>query len=109
MEETIQYLFEELRNITASYLIYHEKTTLEQIKKVIPQIQEYVLWFLEKNRLRLEQELYQGMCQNLLYILEDIRNAMEQEDEVLLHDAVAYGLMEYLELFLDKQQEGNSV
>ena len=77
-----------------------------QIKKIIPQIHEFVLWFLKDNIFDIEAELYQSLSQNLVEILKDILEAMEQGDMVLLHDAATYGLMGYLELFVvDQKQE----
>lgn len=105
MDEKMQKLYGELRDIVAFFLIYQARDNIERIKKIIPEIQEFVLWFLEGNKFGLEEELYQGMSSNLLCILEDILMALEQGDKVLLHDAVAYGLMEYLELFVEVPQE----
>lgn len=105
MIEKIQKLYRELTRITAGYLIYQDRNSIELIKKTVPQIQGFVLWFLEENRFEIDQELYQGMSSNLIYILEDILEAIKQEDRVLLHDAVAYGLLEYLELFIGVEQE----
>ncbi len=100
MEEKIQSLFDDLRYISAFYLIYRKRQVLSEIREKIPQIQEFVLWFLEENRLGIEMELYQGTCNNMLQIIKDLSEALEQDDAVLLHDAVAYGLMEYLKLFV---------
>lgn len=105
MEERIQNLYQKLRDISALYLIYRMQNNVEQVKKIIPEIQDFVLWFLDGNRFGIEEGLYQGMCQNIIVILDDILQAMKQEDIVLLHDAVAYGLMEYLQLFVEEEQE----
>lgn len=100
MEEKIQVLFDDLRHISAFYLIYRKRESLNAMKEKIPQIQEFVLWFLEEDKLGFGSRLYQEMCNNMLQILADILDAMEQDDAVLLHDAAAYGLMEYLKLFV---------
>lgn len=41
----------------------------------------------------------------LLQVLEDITDAIAQEDRVLLHDAISYGMMEYLKMLIDPGQE----
>lgn len=105
MKEKIQALFDDLRYISAFYLIYRKRESLEEIREKLPQIQEFVLWFLEENRLGVETELYQEICNNMLQILKDLLEALEQDDAVLLHDAVAYGLMEYLKLFVVQRRE----
>lgn len=105
MEEKIRALFHKLRNIGISFLIYQERNITEQVKKIIPEIQDFVLWFLEENRFGVEEELYQDMSSNLLHILKDILEALEQNDTVLLYDATANGLFDYLQLFVDLEQE----
>ena len=105
MEEKIEELYKEIVDISAGYLIYQKRENVTLIKKIIPQIQEFVLWFLEGNRFGIEEELYLGMCQQLMDILQDILNAIRQEDVVLLHDAAANGLLEYLKLFAEPVQE----
>lgn len=105
MEQKIRDLYREVTGISAGYLIYQKRDNILLTKNIIPQIQEFVLWFLEENRIQAEEELYQGMRQNLLLTLKDILTAMEQGDRVLLHDAMAYGIMEYLEIFVPEQGE----
>lgn len=105
MDGKINDLYQSFYQISFGYLVEQKRDTVELVKKMIPQIQEFVLWFLEENRFGIEEELYQGMQSNLLQILEDITDAIEQEDRVLLHDAVAYGLMEYLRIFIDVVEE----
>lgn len=105
MEEKIQKLYCSIRDIGATFLFYHKRNNVEEIKKIMPEIQEFILWFLEGNRFGIEEELYQNMCCNLLDILEDIVQALEQHDVVLLHDAATNGLLEYLGLFMDLEQE----
>ena len=38
-------------------------------------------------------------------ILKDTMDALENGDKVLLHDALAYGLSEYLRMFLPEKEE----
>ena len=105
METKILELYQKLVRISAGFLIYQERNNMELIKEAIPQIQEFVLWFLNGNDFGLEYGMYENMCQNLLCILQDILTSLEQGDQVLLQDAMAYGLLEYLELFTCPRQE----
>ena len=41
----------------------------------------------------------------VVQVLSDIMDAITQNDRVLLHDAIAYGLMEFLRIFIDSAQE----
>lgn len=105
MKQKIESLYRTIVEISAGYLIYQKRNNISQVKKIIPQIQEFVLWFLEGNRFGIEDELYQGMQKNLLQILADALDAIDMEDRVLLHDAIANGLQEYLKLFVETKQE----
>lgn len=108
MEGKIEKLYRELRDISAFYSLYQMRNNVEAVKKLIPEIQEFVLWFLEGNQFGIEEELYQGMSNNLVRILEDILTALQQEDMVLMYDATACGLVEYLQLFVDEGEEEQS-
>ena len=100
MEAKIKELYQKLVRISAGFLIYQERNNIELIKEAIPQIREFVLWFLSGNNLGMENGMYEDMCKNLLCILQDILTSLGQKDQVLLQDAMAHGLLEYLELFL---------
>lgn len=105
MEEKIQKLYQQLNMIFVEHMVYQKKNNTEKIEKLMPQIQEFVLWFLGENRFGVEEDLYQGMSSNLLEILKDMAEALKYGDRVLMHDAAAYGLSEYLELFLPEQED----
>ena len=71
----------------------------------MPQIQEFILWFVEKNRLPVNETDFLDMRKVILDIMKDIMDAIEIGDIVLLNDAVAYGLMDYMELFIEVKEE----
>lgn len=106
MYDKIENLYQSMYQISFGYLIEQKRNNIELTRKIIPQIQEFVLWFLEENRFGIEEELYREMQSYLLQVLEDITNAITQEDRVLLHDAINYGMMEYVKMFKDSGQEG---
>lgn len=103
MQEKIEKLYELLQDISDDLLKYQVRSNLEEIKGIMPQMQEFAMWFLEANKFGIEDDFYQDMCKNLVKILEDIVLALEQEDRVLLYDAVEYGMVEYLALFCEAE------
>ena len=105
MEALIKQLHGELGQIAIEYLVFQKRDNVKRIEKVMPQIQEFVLWFLDSNQFGISQELYQGLCNTLLEILNDIVEAIQQKDYVLMHDAAAYGLMEYMEMFMGNKED----
>lgn len=104
-QEWIGQLYKKINNISAEYLILQKRNNVEQIKELLPQIQEFVLWFMEKNQFGIEQYLFDNMCKELVDILQDILTALEQDDKVLMHDAVTYGLCNYLKCFIEDVAE----
>lgn len=109
MEENIQKLYEEI-NFLGFHATYHrDNNYVENCKSLIPQIQEFVLWFLKEKQSLFEQ----GVSENLIEILKDCEIALKQYDHVLMMDALEQGLSAYLELFLPedyfKQKEATYV
>ena len=59
MEEKIKILYQKVKKIVEGYLIGQERNNIEQMRTIIPQLQEYVLWFIEDNRLNIDDKDYQ--------------------------------------------------
>uniref|UniRef100_UPI00272C9404 hypothetical protein n=1 Tax=Lactobacillus taiwanensis TaxID=508451 RepID=UPI00272C9404 len=80
MYDNIKKLEQQIDNIAVGYLFRQERKNIELVKKIVPQIQEFVFWFLNGNRYGIEEKLYKDLSNNLIYILEDILEALEQGD-----------------------------
>ena len=63
------------------------------------------MWFVEKNRLPVNETDFLDMRKAIFDIMKDIVDAIEIGDIVLLNDAVAYGLMDYMGLFIEVKEE----
>lgn len=109
MKEKIKELEKILNTVSIEYLAFQQRENVKKIEKSMPQIQEFVLWFFQGNEFGIENDLYQDMCTNLLTILKDMEDALRYDDCVLMHDAVAYGLVEYLELFVSSEEEEKTI
>ena len=68
MEEKIRELYSKIREMGASFVIYHKRSSVEQIKEIMPDIQEFVLWFLEGNRFGIEEQFYKDMSNNIFTV-----------------------------------------
>lgn len=100
MEEKIIKLYENINYI--GYCCTYEKKNdyLKRIKALVPDIREFANWFMQGNQFGIKDELYIALVKNLLTVLKDCNRAFEEGDRVLLLDALEYGLVEYLEMFL---------
>ncbi len=105
MEEMIGKLYHELEEIEGDFLDYQKRQNLIPVQQRFDRIQAFAVWFMEENRLDVEDAVWKRMSRQLLEILQDMIQAIEQGDYVLMHDAVTYGLMEYLALFLPVSAE----
>lgn len=101
MNEKIKYLKSKLNFIGMVYLQTQRVGNIEAVMEYMPQISEFVNWFVSGNIFGIEDNLYQALSDNLLDIVNDIMNAYKNKDRVLMHDAVQYGLIEYLNMFND--------
>ena len=84
MKEKIKELEKILNTVSIEYLAFQQRENVKKIEKSMPQIQE-------------------------LTILKDMEDALRYDDCVLMHDAVAYGLVEYLELFVSSEEEEKTI
>lgn len=96
MKKEIFELYDNINKISAEYALQKNRKIIEEARKHVSQIQDFALWFLEKNKFGLEMVDYQQHKLVLLEILNDIVKAMENNDKVLMHDALDYGLLEFI-------------
>lgn len=100
MQKKIIQLYEQINYLGFHTIYYKQYDYVKKAKELIPDIQEFVNWFMSENQFGVEEDLYQELQQNLIVILKDCMTAFEQDDRVLLLDALEYGLGEYLKMFL---------
>lgn len=99
----ISVLHRDLQEISDNFLNHEKRNDMLPIQKSLMQMQEFTIWFLGGNRLELDDQEYEELKQELLLILADILDAIESKDCVLLHDAVTFGFMKFLEPFMEGQ------
>ena len=99
MIERIHFLNSKLCFIGKVYLQTQRVGNVEAVMEYMPQISEFVNWFVSGNIFEIEDDLYRVLCENLLDIVNDIMQAYKNNDRVLMNDAVQYGLIEYFNMF----------
>lgn len=99
MENKIQELYESI-NFLGFHATYHRNNNyVENSKGLLPDIQEFVQWFLKQRQFGLERQVYD----NLVDILKDCETALREHDNVLMMDALEQGIAGYLEMFLSEE------
>ena len=101
----IKELYKKVYHACVEFAVYQKKNIKENVADFLPMLGEFANKFLEENYFGFDEEDYQQLRQLLLNILSDIAQGMEQRDNVLLEDAVEFGLKEFLELFVMDEGE----
>lgn len=105
MEEKARELIKELDQLCIEYYLFKSHGTIERAKKIIPNIQEFITIFLSGNIFRIDDIEYESIKNYSLEVLRDITDALENRDEVLMIDTLAYGLRSLAEIFVDGECE----
>ena len=101
MIERIGNLYFELEYIGMVYNKTQKIGNIDAVKEYMPEITEFIKWFLSGNSFGIDNETYELLTNNLVEIMNDIITAIENNDRVLLNDAIQFGLQEYLRMFID--------
>ncbi|MDE7313456.1 MAG: hypothetical protein K2N87_17855 [Eubacterium sp.] len=99
MEEKIQGLYESINFLGFNATYHRNNNYVENSKGLMPQVQEFVAWFLKEYGHVFEESVYE----NLADILKDCEMALIHYDNVLMMDALEQGISGYLEMFLSEQ------
>ena len=99
MERKIQELYEEINFLGFNATYHRNSNYVENCKRLFPEIQGFVQWFMEEQQYRFEREVYY----NLIDILKDCETAFRERDNVLMLDALEQGIAGYLEMFLSEE------
>ena len=99
-----QELYKKVYVACVEFAVYNKKNILENAEKFWPLLNEFINEFLKENIYGINEEDYQLLQQLLINILNDMVQAMDNRDSVLMADTVEYGLREFLELFFDEEE-----
>lgn len=105
MQDKIVNLYDRLKVISDDFLDYQKRNDFMPIRECLNEIQEFAVWFMGKKQLDIDDQTWQKLKKRLMDTLGDIVQSIEQQDYVLMHDAVTYGLIEYLKIFMPDSME----
>ena len=105
MQQKWVFLYSTLEKIQENFLDYENRKEILPIREHLKMIQEFAVWFIQENPLNLDYSLFTQKQEELLDILQDIITAIEENDYVLMNDAISYGIMEYLKVCLSETVE----
>ena len=93
-------LYKKIREINIQELICGKHKILDEMRKILPQIQQFLQILLN---MKWENDIRNVVTADVTVIMNDIVSAYENEDEVLLMDTTAYGVQEYLKYFISEE------
>ena len=107
MEKEIKILYVNLHAVSVEYLTGINRNNIKIIRELMPEIQKFASYFLDDSQFAADPEVFWELSEDFVQILKDIVEALEQEDHVLLHDSIAYGLLDYLKLFMEQEEQAD--
>ena len=91
-------LYKKITEINFKELAYGKRNVLNDTKKILPDIQSFMKNLMNQ---KWDDDIKEYLMRDIMDILEDIVSAYENDDQVLLMDATAYGVQKYLKLFVE--------
>jgi len=85
------------------YVVMNRADLVDDVKEILPDVQKFVMWFLETKDIGVNEEEKQIMDNNVLLMMKDINEALEYSDSVLMYDVLECGVAQYLRLFLPEE------
>ncbi|MDD7642134.1 MAG: hypothetical protein PUK75_06640 [bacterium] len=82
----------------------YQKDVVSNVEQMLPMLNELGSLYFTENYYRLDEEDYHLVQMLLTDILKDITQGLEQQDRVLLEDTLEYGLLKFLEIFLEDDE-----
>lgn len=90
-------LYIAITNINYKELAYSRHRLQEEYRPLFSQIQSFLQSMLE---IEWEADIRDYVMSDIMGIMNDILEAYDNEDDVLMMDVMAYGVQNYLKLFL---------
>ena len=87
-------LYKRVWNACVGFSVYGKKNVEEKSMEMLPELSEFYEEILKENTLQLEKTDFDT-------IIKDFFQGLKNKDIILLEDTMEYGLLPFLELFID--------
>lgn len=101
MEEKIKLINNQINELCSDYYITKRYNVLLKAKSMLNDIQDFLIFILSGNYFELSESEYESLKKYTIELMEDIVNAIENNDVVLVIDSFDYGLRELVDIFLN--------
>ena len=94
-------LYKRVWNACVGFSVYGKKNAEEKSMEMLPELSEFYEEILKENTLQLEKTDFDIIRKLFITIIKDFFQGLKNKDIILLEDTMEYGLLPFLELFID--------
>ena len=94
-------LYKRVWNACVGFSVYGKKNVEEKSMEMLPELSEFYEEILKENTLQLEKTDFDIIRKLFITIIKDFFQGLKNKDIILLEDTMEYGLLPFLELFID--------
>lgn len=100
----IKQVYTKVLRACVGFSVYETKKVEAETKELLPVLNEFYEHFLKENIFEIDQTDYEILQLLFINIIRDLSQGLKNKDIVLLEDAMEYGLLPFLEIFMDEDE-----
>ena len=97
---SIKQIYTKVLKSCIGFSVYGTKKVEEETKELLPLLNEFYDRFLRE----IDKTDYEKLQLLFINIIRDLSQGLKNKDVVLLEDAMEYGLLSFLEIFMDEDE-----
>ncbi len=98
-------LFDKIENCCTNEIKRRNHQLIKEIKDILPDIMEFTNIILDESNFDMDTETYQLIRSQYVEIVGDLMDGIENQDEVLVMDALYVGMLDFMRLFSEDLDE----
>lgn len=100
----IKQVYTKVLKACVGFSVYGTKKVEAETKELLPLLNEFYEQFLRENLFEIDKTDYEKLQLLFINIIRDLSQGLKNKDVVLLEDAMEYGLLPFLEIFMDEDE-----
>ena len=100
----IKHVYTKVLRACVGFSVYGTKKVEAETKELLPLLNEFYERFLRENLFEIDKTDYEKLQLLFINIIRDLSQGLKNNDVVLLEDAIEYGLLPFLEIFVDEDE-----
>ena len=100
----IKQIYTKVLRSCVGFSVHGNKKVEEETKELLSALNEFYEQFLKDNIFEINKTDYEKLQLLFINIVRDLSQGLKNKDVVLLEDAMEYGLLPFLEIFMDEDE-----